>query len=206
MDLGWSDLFRTIVEILAAVIIAVLAFLLRKGKKFVANHMVTLTQKHLNRNLRIKEILQEARAIFDVERIRLYQFHNGDHFVSGESSQKASLTHYVLARGFQPVSQAAIHHHNIPVSFIIELAGRMAGGTILSEQTKALDDELYFKPLAIQEGTKHLIIAPVLGRRGQLLAFLYVAWMRDPEQNLLNFDKLKEICVRVSAELQFKEG
>jgi len=49
--------------------------------------------EYVKETSRINEILSELRIVNDCNRVSLYQFHNGGHFLDGSSILKVSITH-----------------------------------------------------------------------------------------------------------------
>jgi len=82
----------------------------RKQQKKKKDHcIVTYTIQNNNVQKAIDFLLQEIKA----SRVHIYEFHNGDHFYSGNSQQKFSCTYEALAPG---ISSESLSLQNLRIS------------------------------------------------------------------------------------------
>jgi hypothetical protein len=68
----------------------------------------------LNKN--IQEKLTEVRVLLDADRVKLFQFHNGDHYIGGDSALKCSITHLSLKAGVSYPQNALTCYSNVIIT------------------------------------------------------------------------------------------
>ena len=161
--------------------------------------------KALNKNMRVRETLSEIRSLVGSDRVLLYQFHNGEYFVSGDSIQKLSLTHYASRRGVGHPDPMHSRHQNIPVTFLantLKEIEQKAWQTNIRE----MPDHYFDKDLHIASGVESMVVAPVRNSRHVFFGILYVTWLHEVEQ--LGEEQLKDLHDKIqelAVDLTYKD-
>lgn len=187
-----GELTSGIGDLLGAVVVGVLAYVISYLKKKVERKDFFSVEKVLNRNMRVQSILYECRGAFDCDRVKLFQFHNGDYFLSGESVQKITLTHFALKRGISsPITNPPLYQ-NIPVSVILAgLNQIIAPKSVYFEQIQNLPDEFYLKDALRSTGCHSVAMAAVTNQYNKIFGLLILTWIDPCEKP----QKIKDLWV-----------
>lgn len=196
-----DELFLSLGQIVAGIAMGMAAFAFSKTKDFVSNKVKRMSAATLNRNVRIKDLLQEVRAVFDADRVKLYQFHNGDYYVTGESMQKLSLSHYAVKRG---VEGPEAKHQGIPVSYVSAILSEMvANDGVIVKAVADMDADCFMKSLLLKGGLQTVIMGGVVGQRGHLIGVVVVSWLDEVELGVKKIQMVDEFLAACAAELRF---
>lgn len=81
------------------------------------------TRRAVKNSVVLNAFLGEVRALTGVDRVTVLQFHNGEHFASGASVQKVSMTHCIVDAGVSmPVGVGGNENlQSIPSTFMTAL-------------------------------------------------------------------------------------
>ena len=96
--MDWGTVTKNLYEVGGYVAFATSFVLVTRLREWF-KHIKFDGPRHINKNSTIRDALVEIRAIQDADRAILFQFHNGDKFVSGESIMKLMMTHVVMKTG-----------------------------------------------------------------------------------------------------------
>lgn len=177
-------------ESAAVIILAALGLSASKIKNWWQDRTIRAFERGINQNVRLRELLSELRVPYTADRVRLYQFHNGDYYHSGESIMKCSLTHFVTKIGVAnpPLSQ------NIPTTQMIMSLKALQDDSVFEFQPNSFDDDSLQDSLFQNTGAELCMGAVVRNSRGNWIGILCVDWMDDPKikepGNLLTYAKL----------------
>lgn len=145
-----------------------------KVKDRVKNKEYNNLTLFLKKNEQIQEKLTEARVILGADRVKLFQFHNGDHYVAGDSVLKCSITHISLKSGVSYPQQALSCYSNITLSNISQYINpTIKDGELLKNVDDFEDDD--WKKVKILNGTKTVLFKKV-GSDPFIAGFVIVSW------------------------------
>jgi hypothetical protein len=151
------------------------------------------------RDRRINDTLIEIRTFYDADRVKLFQFHNGDHYVSGVSIMKLSLTHYALGRGVSVPYGAENDLLDIPLSHIDKIIEQITEKPFLYAEVKDLPD-CYLTSLWRKGGTGQVLCRVVHNRRQEIIGFLVVSWLEPLSLTKEQLAMSKDLAALVSGE------
>ena len=195
-----DELFLSLGQIFAGIAIGLAAFAFSKAKDFVNKRVNRMNSADLNRNVRIKDLLQEVRACFDADRVKLYQFHNGDYHVTGESVQKMSLSHYVVKRG---VEGPGAQHQGIPVSYVSAILAEMMEQGVIVKVVDDMDSDCFLKSLLIQGSIHTVVMGGVVSHQRHLIGVVVAGWLDDVELGVKKIQMVDDFLAACAAELRF---
>ena len=132
-----------------------------------ANYEI-ISQKDVDSMLEVQEFLDQFRQKWVLDRVGIFQFHNGGKFFHGVPMKKYSQTFESVSPG---IAKAKEHNQNV---FVTEHPSLMKN---LSEQdffyVNAEDPVLdYIRGKVTEEGILQIISAPVRTLSGQLIGFV----------------------------------
>ncbi len=132
-----------------------------------ANYEI-ISQQDVDSMLEVQEFLDQFRQKWSLDRVGIFQFHNGGKFFHGVPMKKYSQTFESVSPG---VAKAKEHNQNV---FVTEHPSLMKN---LSEQdffyVNAEDPVLdYIRGKVTEEGILQIISAPVRTLSGQLIGFV----------------------------------
>lgn len=131
----------------------------------------------LEKNEQIQEKLTEVRVILNADRVKLFQFHNGDHYIGGDSALKCSITHLSLKAGVAYPQNALTCYSNV----IITGLGEYIPNTIKNKHFFSKIDDLTdgdWKSVKVLNGTKTMIMMRV-GSEPHISGFVIITWQDD---------------------------
>lgn len=101
MDVKTIDvLFQSLGDAVGYILVGAMVICVSKAKDwFSVRTLRRSTRKAVRNSVQLSAFLGEVRAFTESDRLLVMQFHNGDHFASGASVQKISLTHAILRPG-----------------------------------------------------------------------------------------------------------
>lgn len=199
-----NEIFFTLGNALAGVLIGLLTYWIAKTKKFIKKKIESASVKHLNNNQHIRDILLEMRLEFDADRVLLYQFHNGDQYASGASYKKASITHQAIKRGIAPVSDISAHL-SIPMSMIMPCISGILKNKFGISNLHDADDSCHFKFLLLQGGVQKCIMILIPGAKNTTsIGVAFVCWLNDIEPTPEQVKLIEPFADRIGEELQIE--
>lgn len=175
-----SQVAQNVAEFLGIVLIAAISVFFNRIKKALQEKKARKFDLVINKSARTQALLSEIRALVDASRIKLFQLHNGEYFLSGESSMKCSMTHFYVKTGI------AVPNHtqsqNIPTSHFANLFKCMRDNGYCHFQsplTEGMDDHIdpAFRRMMSLNGARQAVIVPLLKKKDIWLGFIVVSWM-----------------------------
>ncbi|NBO99764.1 MAG: hypothetical protein EBU90_06510 [Proteobacteria bacterium] len=146
----------------------------------------------LKKNEQIQEKLTEIRVILGADRVKLFQFHNGDHYVYGDSALKCSITHISLKSGVAYPQQALSCYSNVTLSNINEYIDPMLKTGEFFKKVEELNDDDW-KKVKILNGTKTILIKKI-GTDPFIGGFVIISWHEDiqkpTKEQIILIDKI----------------
>lgn len=134
----------------------------------------------LKKNEQIQEKLTEVRVILGADRVKMFQFHNGDHFIAGDSALKCSITHISLKSGVSYPQQALSCYSNVNLGNITQYINPVIkDGELLKKVDDLGDDD--WKKVKILNGTR-LILLKRVGSEPFIAGFVIVSWHDDNQK------------------------
>lgn len=204
MQLNFDEFWSGIGQVIVGILAGLLAFASSKVKKLLTERRSKCPFRLVNASMSIKDLLTEIRVLFDADRVKLFQVHNGDYFVNGSSSQKITLTHFVVRTGVGSPYGIETTHQNIPISYVVGCIDQCLKNPVYFSQVGDMADDMYFKALIRHNGSETALFSGVFDRHKGLLGIVVVTWL---ERLNLDEDKqkiLKSFAARISDELMFK--
>jgi hypothetical protein len=198
MNWNWSDIWISVGQVLSGVAIGVFALLAKRATTWLKKKTLNSI---LNDNLLLKQLMTEIRSYYDADRVQLYQFHNGDHYVSGASIQKLSLTHFVTARGVSVPIGAETTHQNIPIGYVTQTSDDILKNPWIFYGRDSLGGDSYFKGLLRYSGVDAALLRGVFNCKHDMIGILVVSWFDEitptPEQQ----EAIKDFSTQLGDEL-----
>ncbi len=181
-----NDFFFAIGNLIAGALTGVFAYWAIKVKKFFKKQIDLVSDKKLNHNSHIRDLIIEIRANYDADRVLLYQFHNGDFYASGASYKKASITHQAIKKGVAPMSDITAHL-SIPITMITPCLKDLEGKEYCVSNVHLADDNCYFKYLLLESGVQKCLISLINNNKGISMGIIFICWLNEiePAEDLL---------------------
>lgn len=170
-----SDFWNSVGQVLTGIVIGLLAFVASKIQNWIQNKSESVC---INKNLMLRQLLAEIRSYYDADRVQLYQFHNGNSFISGVSIQKVSLTHFVSARGVA-VQIGGVSLQNIPMGYLLQTIDHLLKNNYFYIDSNEMKEDSYFKGLMRYSGAKCALCRAVFNIKHEIIGFLVVSWFED---------------------------
>lgn len=175
MSLQLGYFLKAVVDILGLVLLASATLFFNRIKKYLQDRQARQFDLTINKSAMVQGLLSELRAVVDSDRVRLFQLHNGEYFLSGESSMKISMTHVYVKTGIAipTVSQ----NQNIPTTHFSNLfkCVRDNGHCIYPDLFQEDDPE--FRRMMNAGGTHKALILPVMRNKGIWTGIMVIDWM-----------------------------
>jgi hypothetical protein len=128
----------------------------------------------LKKNEQIQEKLTEVRVVLGADRVKLFQFHNGDHYINGDSALKCSITHLSLKAGVSYPQNALSCYSNIIISSLAQYIPPVIKDNDFFSKVDDLQDDDWKKIKALN-GTKTVLIKRV-GSEPHIGGFVMITW------------------------------
>lgn len=199
-SVNWSDVWVSIGQVLSGVLLGMATLFASQAKQWIKKKSVR-TDNIVTNNLMLKQLLAEMRSYYDADRVKLYQFHNGDYYSSGASIQKASLTHYVVARGVSPPIGIESTQQNIPIGHIVNTAEEIWKSPYVFYSLERLSEDSYFKGLLRYGGAKSVLLRGVFNAKHDMTGFLVVVWFDPTTLNEEQMLKSQKFSIQIGDEL-----
>jgi len=174
----------SVMEVGGYVLAAIGLFFSAQIKKWFVSKSFFDPSKMISKNVQVRDFLIELRALIDADRVKLFQFHNGEYYVSGESVMKLSMTHVAVKTGISYPELANIHYSSIPTSYLTRILQSLYKEEFLIVHTQILEDDQYIKNIFIAHGIKSAILYPVSNVKGQWIGILMAVWIGDVEPTI----------------------
>lgn len=199
MDISYDEIWIAVGQILSGLALGLGAFFLNKLKSWKANRFRHI----LNKNLRVKDLLTEIKVFYDADRVELFQFHNGDYYMSKASIQKLSLTHFVVGRGVAISEGIDTNYQNIPLGYIGKSINQLATEHpyIFSKISDFAEDN-YLGGLFRLNGASSILLRGIF-RKDDMIGILAVTWLEEVELNSEQIHMIKPFSDQMADEISF---
>lgn len=190
-------------QVLAGVVLGALALGMRRVGYFIRKKEKQLAgvNDHIKETGRLRQQLYEIRTYYDADRVELYQFHNGDHYVSGASIQKVSMTHFVMAKGISVPVEA--RSQNVPLGYVSSVAeSLLKKEPVFFSYATLLAGDSYFKSILRYGGARSALVHGVFDPLHNMIGFLVVMWLEDVTLTQEQIDAMKEFALGTGDEMQ----
>jgi hypothetical protein len=158
----------------------------------------------VNNNLKVYELLSEIRQIFGADRVKLFQFKNGDYFAGGGSEQKLTMSHIVCRTGVSIPAAAMTDYQLIPVGMMTKFLDALGRQSWKDFIVRGLEDDFYFKYPMLRDGTEH-IVATLIKSNGRTLGLLIVSWLEETKINDRDLAEAKTLTETLGAIITVKK-
>ncbi len=166
-------------DTIAILIVAVVTVSLKNLQKYIQEKKATSFNRAINRNARLQNQLSEIRALLDSDRVKLFQIHNGEYFLSGESNMKCSLTHFYVRTG------VAIPEGNLqalPTTHFPNLFRRLKENQIAYyPETNTDEQDPTLRHILNVNGVSKAVVYPLQKKPGVWVGFLIVSWLAEDQ-------------------------
>lgn len=180
MSLQLGYLLKGIVDVLGLVLLASATLFFNRIKKYLQDRQARQFDLTINKSAKVQGLLSELRAVVDADNVKLFQLHNGEYFLSGESSMKLSMTHFYVRTGIAipDVGQ----NQNIPTTQFSNLfkCVRDNGHCIYPDLLQ--EDDPAFRRMMSMGGTHKAIILPVMRQKDIWTGLLILSWLAPDVQ------------------------
>jgi hypothetical protein len=197
----WQDVWMSVGQVLSGAALGLAAYLIQKLKYWQKNHHNL--DSMLNRNLKIKDLLTEVRVYYAADSCTLFQLHNGNHYASGESMKKLSMTHYVVARGVSAPEGAQTVYQNITATHMDPILTQLLKEPHLLLGTDDFASNDYMGVLMRRSGNAQCLLRAVYDRKHQLIGILVVSWLEVVQLTPAQLDMIDHFTKQMSDELEF---
>lgn len=179
-----QDLLKDLLSSAGDLIILLVAILLTAGSRRIKAWLEKRTdlrfQNSITNSSHIRDSLTELRALYEADRVMLFQLHNGQYYFSGEGADKLTMTHFVVANGIAPPSDMP-KLQNIPITYWPDLFSAMTQKGYLALTIDEVTDP-YARQVFTLDGVTSLIVGPVKDRRNYWRGVLVVVSVNDDAQ------------------------
>lgn len=178
MDFDFNNLRQFAEKISLILLLGFMIYERVKGRLFNSkyNHLTLFLKK----NEQIQEKLTEVRVVLNADRVKLFQFHNGDHYIAGDSALKCSVTHISLKSGVSYPQHATQCYSDVTLSNISHyVTPLIKDGCLFKKTEDLLDDD--WKKVKTLNGTKTILLKRV-GSFPELSGFVVITWQDDIEK------------------------
>jgi hypothetical protein len=165
-------------ESAAVILLAILALGGAKFKTWWKDRAFKRFERGINKNVRLREILSELRVPYNADRVYLYQFFNGEFYLSGGSVMKTSLTHFVTKVGVANPLVLPI----IPTTQMVMSLKAIHDSPSSIFQVDTFNDDNFLERLFTETGNNKVLVTAVHDVRKNIVGILCVSWMADPGQ------------------------
>lgn len=186
-----QELFKNSAEIVIFFAIAILTASLGRIKDWWKDRAIKRFERGINQNMRVQQLLAELRVIDDADRVSLYQFHNGDHYHSGESIMKCSLTHYVTRPGIDRPNPV----QNMPTTHMLQILTALQDNKVACFQKPDVLDDSFLDHIFTASGINIISATAVRDSRKNWVGILCISWLEETE--CLLDDRLREYAKQV---------
>lgn len=175
-----EELFKHIGEIIVFLILAIASAFLGKLQTWWKDRPVKRFESGINKNIRVRELLSELRALYGADRVGLWQFKNGSFYVSGESIMRCSLTHYVTKTGIASPSLFG----DIYTTHMLPTLQAIQEKCVAQFEHNHISDDSFQEALFTATGTGTVLLAAVRDARKNWIGILVVAFMEEADKAL----------------------
>jgi len=195
-------------QILGFVAMAVSGVLLERMRRWYINWDVKKPfyniQKLTETSQKVRELLIEAMAGAAADRAELYQFKNGEYFISGESSQKLCLTHCAVKNGISAPQDI----RDLPIGFISNFLSKVLKDNPCVIHTELMETSDHFIKQIFTTNANAVSYAFVIkSPNNQMLGVVMLVWISDEAFKKEDIDAsvIQDIVSRVGSLLSIKK-
>ena len=134
----------------------------------------------------------------------LFQFKNGDYYISGESEQKVTMTHVVSRNGFGLPQGMQNMFQNILISYFSNTMKEVLDKRSVYNVTSQMAAESFLKALMTANGVEEFWISCVYTPKRKLVGLVFVTWLGTP-QNPIETPYLEETADRIGIALAYPD-
>lgn len=174
----------SLMEIGGYILAAIGLFFSAQIKKWFISKQFFDPSKMITKNVQVRDYLIELRALIEADRVKLFQFHNGEYYVSGESVMKLSMTHVSVRTGISYPELANTHYSSIPTSYLTRILQSLYKEEFLIIHANSLEEDQYLKHIFVAHGIKTAILYPVANAHGQWIGIIMAVWLGDIEPSI----------------------
>jgi len=181
LDKVWEELLQNLGTIIGYVGVGLTVIGAAKAKEwFEARKARRSTLQSINNSVILNSFLGEIRILSDVDRIAVCQFHNGEHFASGASVQKVTLTHCSLRTGVSLPSTSGLGAlQGTPSSFMTGMLDKVfQNGYVVYPEYEA--DDYWIARYHAINGLRTVVVCLIPGRHPkEALGILTFNWIEQ---------------------------
>lgn len=156
----------------------------------------------VNYNLAIRDILVELRVKFNSDRVKLFQFKNGEYYITGESEQKFCLTHVILAPGVSYPEAFYGNNQQIPISYVTRLLKETIEHKKCFKNVSEIENDNYIKLLLQTDSVHNVLFLPVFSKFNKIIGIVVITWLNETADPDIDCDYIKEIIARLGYTLK----
>lgn len=192
--LQYKELITTFSDIIVLILVALFITFFRTIKEWLILRKSKTFDSTINKNAKINSLLSELRVIYHADRAMLFQLHNGEYFLSGESNMKSSMTHFVVRTGVAcPIGNL---YQNVPTTHLVGTFHDLKeiGSSWYEIGHSECDPTL--RHLLALVGTKWAMIVPVRKSSDAWMGFIALSWMEEVKKPSL--DELQSYAQQIA--------
>lgn len=193
---AYSTLTNLMVFTIGAVLIVVMMVLKAKVGNWFKRHFVA---EMVKLDADIKEILVEIRIKTKADRVSVYLFHNGEHYVNGNSILRISGAYESLKNGICSHRDSS---QSILVSTVSESVGFLVGSPLEKVYFKKVSDleGCYYQAVLVSQGVRALAKYPLL-KGSDIIGFICVDYVQNEGPPIKDLDLIKEQAPQIELHL-----
>ena len=178
MDHIFDMAIKNFTEISGYIFVALSFVLLTMVKNWFSKAKFFDAARMINYNSKIRDLLVELRTVQNADRAKLFQFHNGEYFVSGESVMKFSLTHVAMKTGIS-FPELSASYVSVPTGYLTRTLEALQTDGVHKIVTEESEDDFFLKHIFVAEGIQYCLMAPVMDNKGHWVGFVMCVWLNE---------------------------
>lgn len=186
---SWSELISLAGQFFGYAMVAVFGVALVKFKRIVEDR-TKYPARAIEVSHRIREVMTEVRACLDCDRVKIFQFKNGDYYTGGASEQKLVITHIVSRIGVG-CTEGILRFQTVPVSLAGQWLKKAVDHDMEVTQVDHIDEDSVMKGFFLMNGTSTVMTCKLMKNR-QLIGVLVLTWM-EPKTIKPKNDEVREL-------------
>jgi len=127
-------------------------------------------------NLLTRDLLTEIRTEFDCDRVKLFQFKNGEYYLGGRSEQKLCLTNCAMRLGVT-YPDAMWSQNTIPFTLVEDWFVEITKSRAIIDEK---DSTNLFRQMFAVNGTVAALACQITSAHGKWIGILMLTWMEKP--------------------------
>lgn len=158
--------------------------------------------KMINRNTHIRDLLVELRTVQNSDRAKLFQFHNGEYFVTGQSAMKMSLTHVAMKTGVS-FPELSASYVSIPTGYLTRTLENIQRDGVFMMVTEDSEDDFFLKHIFLAEGIQCCLMAPVMDNKKNWVGLVMCVWLNESKPKN-SYSELQHYAAKIGSALTKK--